>query len=162
MSGDWGAVEEAVELLQEGSTEAAIESLLQVIRTEGQAENEYAHHILGNAYFELESWEPALKCYVRALELQPEYIGAMVGCGHALRQLGRFDDSIRMARRALLIRSGDADALYLLAVVHFQRGETAAAEKQLRAFLETGPELEVRLEVEGMLQVLAGEILSSQ
>ncbi len=162
MAGDWEAVEEAVELLQEGSTELAAEQLLGLIRGGGQEENEYAHYILGNAYFELDSWEPALKCYVRALELQPEYIGAMVGCGHALRQLGRFDDSIRMGRRALLMRGDDPDALFLLGTVHFQRGETSAAEKQLRAFLETKPELEIRLEVEGMLQVLAGEVLSSQ
>ena len=160
MSGDWGAVEEAVELLQEGATEEAIRLLLELIQTGGESDNEYAHYFLGNAYFESESWEPALKCYVRAIELQPEYIGAMVGCGHTLRQLGRFDDAIRMGRRALLMRKEDPDALYLLGAVHFQRGETAAAEKHLRAYLETNPELEIRLEVEGMLQVLAGEVQS--
>jgi len=160
MRGDWEAVDEAAELLQEGSFQAAVEELLRVIRAD-QSENEYAHYLLGAAYFELEEWEPALKCYVRALEIAPEYIGALVGSGHALRQLSRFTQSIRMGRRALSLRSDDPDALFLLGVVYFQTGEEAAAKKHLQAYLDTNPEIEIRLEVQGMLQVLAGEMTES-
>jgi cytochrome c-type biogenesis protein CcmH/NrfG len=53
----------------------------------------------------------------------------------------------------------DADALFLVGAAHFQKGDNQAAKRYLEHYLETGPELEVALEVEGMLQVLRGEVL---
>jgi len=151
----WSAVEEGVELLAEGRPEEAVVELTRVA-TE-TPENEYAHFYLGTAYFEREDYERALACYVQALTLVPTYIGARVAAGQTLRLLGRHEQALRMGRAVLKQNDSDPDALHLCGMVCFQRGEYAAAQAYLQRFLETGPELEVALEVEGMMQLLRGE-----
>ena len=83
----------------------------------------------------------------------------MIGAGQTLRMMGVYDRAIRMGQRVLPGRPEDPDALFLLGAIHFQRGENQAAKRYLERFMETNPELEVALEVEGMLQVVRGEVL---
>jgi cytochrome c-type biogenesis protein CcmH/NrfG len=153
----WEAAEEGIELLRAGEIDAAIDELLRVIQEDPH--NEYAFHFLGHAYFEREAYPEALKAYVEALTLAPEYVGAMLGAGQALRMMGEYDRAIRMGQRVLSKQQDDGDALFLVGATHFQKGENQAAKRYLERFLETGPELEVALEVEGMLQVIRGEVL---
>ena len=153
----WEAAEEGMELLHSGEVERAIDELLRVTREDPK--NEYAFHFLGHAYFEKEAYPEALKSYVEALTLVPEYVGAMIGAGQALRMMGEYDRAIRMGQRVLKSRPDDGDALFLVGAAHFQKGENQPAKRYLERFLETNPELEVALEVEGMLQVVRGEVL---
>jgi tetratricopeptide (TPR) repeat protein len=153
----WEAAEDGIELLRAGEVDDALVALLEAI-TEDPL-NEYAHHFLGHAYFDKEAYPEALKCYVAALELAPDYAGAMIGAGQALRMMGEYDRALRMGHRVLQSRPEDPDALFLLGAIHFQRGENSAARKYLERFMHTNPELEVALEVEGMLQVVRGELL---
>ncbi|MFO0693018.1 MAG: tetratricopeptide repeat protein [Polyangiales bacterium] len=152
----WEQVEEGVELLETGAVDEAVAELLRAV--EAHPENELAHCFLGNAFFEKEDYDRALKCYVAALERAPRYVGAMIGAGQTLRMLGQHDKALRMARQVLLVEKDDPDALYLAGCVHFQRGENHAAATYLQRFLETRPEIEVALEVEGMLKVLRGDV----
>jgi tetratricopeptide (TPR) repeat protein len=151
------AAEEGAELIREGEVDAAIEELTRLITDDPN--NEYAHFFLGNAYFEREDFARALKAHVRALELAPRYLGAMIGAGQALRMMGRLDQALRMGKQALLLAKDDPDALYLLGLVHFQRDDKKKAAEYFERFLETQPELEVAYEVRGMLQVLKGDIV---
>jgi cytochrome c-type biogenesis protein CcmH/NrfG len=153
----WEAAEEGMELLHSGEVDAAIDELLRVARDDPR--NEYAFHFLGHAYFEKQAFPEALKAYVEALNLQPEYVGAMLGAGQTLRMMGEYDRAIRMGQRVLQKQDDDGDALFLVGATHFQKGENQAAKRYLERFLETSPELEVALEVEGMLQVVRGEVL---
>ena len=153
----WEDAEEGMELLHSGEVDAAIDELLRVTREDPQ--NEYAFHFLGHAYFEKQAFPEALKSYVEALTLAPEYVGAMLGAGQTLRMMGEYDRALRMGQRVLQKQEDDADALFLLGATHFQKGENQAAKRYLERFLETNPELEVALEVEGMLQVIRGEVL---
>jgi cytochrome c-type biogenesis protein CcmH/NrfG len=153
----WEAAEEGSELLAEGRAEDAVRVLTEAL--ERDPANEYVYYFLGQAHYEQQDYARALKAYVKALELQPAYLGAMVAAGHALRMMGQHDKALRMARQAEARSKGDPDVLYLLGIVHFQRGDNAAALRYLSSFLETRPELEVALEVEGMLQVLRGDVL---
>ena len=153
----WEAAEEGMELLHAGEVDRAIDELLRVAHED--AENEYALQFLGHAYFQKEAYPEALKSYVEALKLAADYVGAMVGAGQTLRMMGEYDRAIRMGHRVLQIREDDSDGLFLVGVAHFQKGENQAAKRYLERFLETSPELEVALEVEGMLQVIRGEVL---
>ena len=153
----WETAEEGMELLRTGETDAAIAELLQVARDD--PDNEYAFHFLGHAYFEKEAYPEALKAYIEALRIAPDYSGAMIGAGQALRMMGEYDRAIRMGRRVLQKDDADADALFLVGAAHFQKGENDAARRYLERYLETSPELEIALEVEGMLQVVRGEVL---
>ena len=152
----WDAVEEGVERLQEGDVAGALRERGDVAARE--PDNPYAHHFLGTAYFEHQDHARALKCFVRAIEVAPGYIGALIGAGQALRMLGDHDRALRMGMQVLRLDRNDADALFLVGAVHFQRGDYAQARGFLERFLHTNPEIEVALEVEGMMQVVRGEV----
>jgi cytochrome c-type biogenesis protein CcmH/NrfG len=151
----WEAVEDAVELLATGELDDALASLRDIAA--GDPDNEYAFYFLGNAYYERKDYDRALAAYVRALELRPRYPGAMIGAGQALRMLGQYERANRMGQEVLRLRKDDPDALYLLGLIAFQRGEYKMAHGLLARFLETGPEVEVVLEVEGVMQICRGE-----
>jgi tetratricopeptide (TPR) repeat protein len=151
----WDQVEEGIELLQVGELDQAVAELSRV--AEAHADNEYAHFFLGNAFYEKHDFARALKCYVAAIELVPDYVGAMIAAGHTLRLLGDHNRALKMGSRVLRLRKDDPDGLHLLGMLHFQRGEHAAARGFLERFLMTRPEIEVALEVEGMLQICRGE-----
>ena len=153
----WVTVEEAAELLQEGQVDEAITELTAVL--EADANNPYAHHFLGHANYEKEDFPRALAAYVRALDLCPGYPGAMIGAGQSLRMMGEFERAIRMGKEILRLRNDDADALFLLGATYFQRGENKLAHGFLQRYLETSPDIEVAMEVEGMMQVIRGEVL---
>jgi cytochrome c-type biogenesis protein CcmH/NrfG len=155
----WDAAQEGAELLREGDLDGAVAELERVV--ESDPENEYALYYLGNAWFERQAWDKALKAYVSALEVEPRYLGAMVGAGHALRLMNRLPQAIRMANQALLRDKDDPEALHLLGLVHFQIGNRAKASEYLERFLATNPEIETALEVQGLVQVLRGEVLPS-
>lgn len=157
----WDAAQEGAERIAEGDAEGAVQVLEQLALD--QPDNEYAFFFLGAAHFELGDFARSLAAYVEALKLAPEYVGAMIHAGHALRMLGRHDQAIRMAKQVLARKDyeHDPDALFLMGTSYFARGDTAAAMKYLQQFLETGPELEVATEAEGMLQILRGEVVEA-
>lgn len=153
----WEQAEEAAELLREGDPDASIAAALQVIAV--NEKNEYAHFFMGCAHFEKGEFVLAMKAFVRALELAPTYVGAMVHLGQTLRMLGRHDEALRVAHEVLTRVKDDPDALHLIGLIHFTRGDTRSAVQYLERFLQTRPEIEVAMEVEGMLQTLRGEVI---
>ncbi len=156
----WESAQEGAELLREGDYDEAALELERVVLAD--PDNEYALYFLGSVRFHQQKWQQALKAYVTALEKKPEYLGAIVGAGHVLRMMGELDRAIRMGRQVLDRDERDADALYLLGLAHFQRGDRAEAHDYLGRFLETNPEIEPRLEVQGLLQTLDGQVLRSE
>lgn len=150
----WEAAQEGAELIAEGEPERARRTL--EVLAQAQPDNEYAYFFLGAAHFELGHHEKALAAYVKALQIAPGYVGAMVNAGHTLRLLGRYDQAIRMGREVLARDKHDPDALFLLGTAHFARGDTAEAESYLNRLLETRPGPELQTEISGMLQSLHG------
>jgi cytochrome c-type biogenesis protein CcmH/NrfG len=152
----WEAAEEGAELIREGEIDAAIQELQSLIQRD--PDNPYAYHFLGAAYFEAADFARALKAYLSAVERKPEYVGALMGAGWTLHSLGRFREATRVGRQVLLKAKDDPDALHLLGLSHYSMGDAAAALGYLTRFLETRPEIEVALEVEGLIKVLRGEV----
>ena len=95
-----------MELLREEDVDRAVETLEAILQSESR--NPYAAFFLGEAWFAKQSWDKALRGYVRALELRPDYLGAMLGAGHTLRMMGRLDQAIRMARQILSRSEGQS------------------------------------------------------
>lgn len=152
----WEACEEGIETLREGDAAGAIKVLEAVAAADPG--NPYAFHFLGAAHYEREAWDKALAGYLQALQLAPQYLGARVGAGQTLRMMGHADRAIRMGKQALALRRDDPDALFLLGLCYYQLGERKPAYGFLQRFLATGPEVEVRLEVEGLLNIIRGEV----
>lgn len=150
----WAAVEEATELLHEERFREALEVLRDVVRDDPQ--NPYAFFFLGQALYEVGELEPSRDAYRAALRLAPEHLGARVALTHVLRKLGETREAVSEGVVALQQAPTDGDVLYALGLAYLARGDNIAARRHLEAFLRAGPELETRLEVEGMLQAMAG------
>jgi tetratricopeptide (TPR) repeat protein len=152
----WDAAESGAELVSEGEYAEAIAELSQVVSRE--PDNPYALFFLGAALFETGEPSRALKAYLEALKHRPEYLGALIGAGWALHALGRYKEALKVGRQLLLKSKDDSDGLYLLGLCHYALGDSAAALGYLNRFLNTRPEIEVALEVEGLIKVLRGEV----
>lgn len=153
----WDAAQVGAELLADDQPERAVQVLEQLVSE--QPRNEHAYFFLGAAHFELHAHAKALAAYVRALELVPSYVGAMLSAGHCLRLLGRYDQAIRMGHEVLARRKEDSDALFLIGSAHFARGDNQAASEFLGRFLRTNPEVEAATEAHGMLQIIDDQIV---
>ncbi|MET0389905.1 MAG: tetratricopeptide repeat protein, partial [Polyangiales bacterium] len=119
----WDSAQEGAELVREGEHSQAITVLSELLGREPR--NEYAYYFLGAAFYELEQYERSLAAYVKALELAPTYVGAMVNAGHTLRMLGRYQEAIRMAQQVLARAEDDPDAVFMIGATPFCSGDDA-------------------------------------
>ncbi len=148
----WAAVEEATELLHEERFREALEVLRDVIREDPS--NPYAFFFLGQALYEVGEIQPARDAYRAAVRLSPQHLGARVALVHVLRKLGETRSAVTEGLLALEQAPTDGDVLYALGLAYLARGENVAARRHLEAFLRAKPELETRLEVEGLLEAM--------
>jgi cytochrome c-type biogenesis protein CcmH/NrfG len=149
----WAAVEEATELLHEERFREALEVLRDVIREDPT--NPYAFFFLGQGLYEVGEIQPARDAYRAAVRLAPHHLGARVALVHVLRKLGETRDAVTEGLLALDQAPTDGDVLYALGLAYLARGENVAARRHLEAFLRANPELETRLEVEGLLAAMS-------
>jgi Flp pilus assembly protein TadD len=148
----WAAVEEAVELLHEERHREALVELRGVLQA--NAKNAYAYFFLGVAFFETGEVEAARDAHLACLKLAPGHLGARVALCHVLRILGDLRGAVRQGMTALSQAPGDADALYALGLAHHARGDDGVATGYLEAFLATAPELDVVVQVRGLLAAI--------
>ena len=141
--------------MSEGEHAAAIAQLSHVVSA--QPENHYALFFLGSALLEERESARALKAFLGALALKPDYPGALIGAGWALHALGRYREGIRVARQVMAKDKADPDALYLAGLCHYALGDNAQALSLLERFVATRPEIEVAVEAEAVMKVLRGE-----
>lgn len=151
----WDAVEDAVEMLREERTAEAIPMLRAAV--ERDPANAYAHFYLGTALAAEGKHGPALAAFTEAERHAPAYLGAVVAKGWCLHELDRLAEAVRAGERALELRAEDPDALYLLGVVHADRGARREAVDYLERFLATNPDVEARHEAEALLSALKGK-----
>jgi len=149
----WEAVEEATELLNEERYIDALRLLKEVVQADPK--NGYAFYFSGMALFECGEIQPARDAYRACLRVYPKHLGARIGLAHAERQLGNTREAIKEALIALEQAPHDGDALYAAGIAYHARGEKTSARRYLQAFLETRPELEVKIEVDHILEQMS-------
>ena len=148
----WAAVEEATELLHEERYREALELLRDIVKADPN--NPYAFFFSGQALYEVGEMEPARDAYRAALRLAPKHLGARIALSHVLRKTGELRDAIKEGLIALEQAPADNDALYAVGLAYLAKGEKAAARRYFEAFLKSKPELETRMEVEGLIQAM--------
>jgi tetratricopeptide (TPR) repeat protein len=151
----WEAVEEATELLHEERFREALEVLHEIVKKDPA--NPYAFFFTGQALYEVGEIEPARDAYRACLRLAPKHLGARIALAHVLRKLGELRDAIKEGLVALELSPADADALYAVGLAYLAKGEKTAARRYLEAFLKCKPELESKMEVEGLLVAMERE-----
>ncbi len=145
----WAAVEEATELLVEGSYERALELLRAAIAADPK--NAYAYHYVGVAMDELERDEPARDAFRAAVHLAPNYLAARIGLSHSLRKLGQAGPAMAEAGEALRRFPDDGDAHYAMGMALAMRGDKSRAKVHFERFLDQKPELEIAMEVRALM-----------
>ncbi len=151
----WEAVEDATELLNEERYREALELLHEIVKKDPT--NPYAFFFTGQALYEVGEMEPARDAYRACLRLAPKHLGARIALAHVLRKTGELRDAIKEGLVALEQSPADSDALYAVGLAYLAKGEKSAARRYLEAFLKSKPELESKIEVEGLLQTMDQE-----
>jgi tetratricopeptide (TPR) repeat protein len=149
----WAAVEEASEMLIGGDFERGLGTLRAII--ERDRDNPYAFHFLGAALFDMKQFAAAHDAYVAALRVSPGYRASRVGLSHCLRLLGDQQAALDQANVILAEHGEDGDALYAAALALAAGGQREQSRALLERFLTTHPEIEVQLEVRGILDALS-------
>lgn len=150
----WALVEEATELLHEERYKEALEALRDIVRADPT--NSYAFFFLGQALYETGEIEASRDAYRATLKLAPHHLGARVALTHVLRKLGETREAVKEGHVALEQAPSDGDVLYALGLAYLARADNVSARRYLEAFLRASPELETRIEVEGLLQTMDG------
>lgn len=91
--------------------------------------------ILGHTHSELDQDEEALKCYDRAIEIEPEQFQAITGKGILYRKLGEYDKAMSAYQRAIEIEPDYAEAYSSMAVIAVkQNQDQKAVEYGLKSY----------------------------
>ena len=148
----WEAVDEACEVLLEERYEEGLRMLRDVIKADPT--NPYAYHFAGAALYELRQLQPARDAYRAALRYAPNYLASRVGLSHVLRELGDARGALTEAQEALARFPRDGDAMRAAGLAHAALGQRKAAKRQLEGYLGGSPEVEDRMEVQQILEML--------
>ena len=73
----------------------------------------FAWNNKGKAFYELGKYNEAIKCYNKAIEIDPNNTDALRMKGMALNYLGKYNETIECAEKAIEIGRDDVDALAL-------------------------------------------------
>ncbi|MDB9822551.1 glycosyltransferase [Deltaproteobacteria bacterium] len=78
---------------------------------------------MGGLYFEKGEMEPAIKCYMNALEKDPKLSEAWSSLGEITLNLGRLEDSKLFFKKALTIKNADIGIMLTLCDIYLREGD---------------------------------------
>ena len=119
---DW----KAVELLKKGNVVEAIPLLEKAKQLDPS--NEVIHLYLANAYNNASQYEKAIKEAQTALEIFPEYLGAMTTMAISYLNLGQYDNGIIMLNNVLEEDPRNRDATQYMIMCYERKGDKATAD----------------------------------
>ena len=98
------------------------------------------YNILGLARAGLGQYDAAIKCYQRALDLNPVYVEAYTNIGVALKHKGDLDGAIDSYKQALAIKPDEAGIYRNIATAQLEKGAFEAAIEALQTALRIVPD----------------------
>jgi TonB family protein len=105
-------------LYDSGNTDEAIKALSAVVKT-NKTDGE-AWYFLGLAWNRAHNSKKARKAFEAAVKLRPDFAAAHTGFAYTLMLTGKNADAGREARRAIELDQNDAEAHYILGVIHLR------------------------------------------
>jgi tetratricopeptide (TPR) repeat protein len=99
------------------------------------------HVLLGDVYRQRRYYPDAEQEYRKAMALQPEDTGAMLGLSLTLLADSENDEALRIARAAMKKNPGDPELNAVVGEILSAQHDFSAAEPYLRKALNTKPEL---------------------
>jgi tetratricopeptide (TPR) repeat protein len=128
----------AIALRQAGRVDDALARLRRA--TKRQPPFGPAYHELAFLLFTLKRLDEAIEALRRGIEVAPMMPELSIQLGYLLNEAGDRTGAKAAFGRALSINPGYSDAIFGLAMAHFQGGEYAAAAQHLRAYLVSRPD----------------------
>lgn len=93
----------------------------------------------GNKFVESSMYADAVRCYDKALEINPKSVVLHNNRGLALARTGRLGDAIESYQRALEIKPGDTEVLYNKGIALAQMGKVAEALACYNKLIDANP-----------------------
>lgn len=119
---------------------------------EAAPESPEAQFKLGNAFFDMDDYERAIRCYQRTIELAPEHGSAHSNLGLCLRRLGHLNEAVGAYQAALKISPDDVTTLKNLIVALEAQRDLKGAVEALARLSELQPDnVEVLAELADLL-----------
>ncbi len=97
------------------------------------------HYYLGFAHAERGRWDQAIREYMKALEIRPDFAEAYNNLGIAYDEKRVYEDGLRCYKRAIEIEPGFADAHNNLGCVYASRGELEKGIEEWKKALKLDP-----------------------
>ena len=97
---------------------------------------------LGWIYAKEKKWEPAIKNYEKAFELNPALFGPLNNLGNIYFLLNRRDKAIIYWKKSLEINPNQTDSRLNLAMAYYYNGQLKEASDELKKVLELDPKNE--------------------
>jgi predicted Zn-dependent protease with MMP-like domain len=136
-------LDEALDALDEGDAERALELAVEGARLAGRSDDEELQARLaiaeGQARLALGDSRTALGCITRGARSFPDDLDVQVEEATALHELSRFEEAAAILARVLEEDPGDAGAHWLLGLSLERLGRAAAAERHLDRAREIAP-----------------------
>ncbi len=125
--------------LQLGDPRNAIKPLLEAVRSDPKHTGALLQ--LGNAFYALQKWQPAIDAYGKCRQLQPDRSEVYVNLGAALAQADRTTEAEKTYRQGLKQRPKSSDLNYNLGILLWQSGQTEKGRAHIRLAQELGMKL---------------------
>lgn len=101
----------------------------------------------GNAFFSAEDWRGALKCYDRAIQVDPKLSDAHYNRGRVFESVGCYDWALESYQKAVELNPQHPLGHYSLAVIHFNLRERDKAVRDLEKALKCATSAESRAKI---------------
>jgi len=133
-------------LMEAGRPQEAVEVIEQLVRLDERSFQ--AHNYLGLARYQTQDWEGARQSFAQALEVNPEYVEALVNLSVLEWGQKDADRALDYLERAAALEPGNRDVIVNTGLIQLQTGSVAAALDLFRRYTRTHPE---DIEVLGLL-----------
>jgi tetratricopeptide (TPR) repeat protein len=100
-----------------------------------------AFHYLANSMYLNGQAEQSIDVYRKATHLAPDYQNVLVDLGRAYGQLGKYDEAVKVLKRAVELDPDDLKARSFLGVAQFISGDRVAAQRQYQVVLTKDSQL---------------------
>lgn len=99
-----------------------------------------AQLLLGTAHMDQENWTKASQALVRALEISPNAVNAMVSLAEVYRRLKKYDEGEKLLQKALMLDDKSWLAHYTLGRIYWEKKDLINAGKQVAFTLQLQPD----------------------
>lgn len=95
---------------------------------------------MGNVWTDAGKHKIAIKYYMKALEIKPDYVQAYNNLGSAWNYLGDIDKAIQMYEKALSVDPNHLQALQNLGVLYYRKNDLDTAKNYYERYKELNPQ----------------------